>query len=45
MSGTGWPLLRRLLLICLWHIITHEELHAKILEIKQKQGIVLSGGC
>jgi hypothetical protein len=25
-------------------IITHEELHARILEIKQKQGIVLSGG-
>jgi hypothetical protein len=25
-------------------IITHEKLHAKILEIKQKQGIVLSGG-
>jgi len=24
-------------------IITYEELHAKILEIKQKQGIVLSG--
>ena len=25
-------------------IITHEELHAKILEVKHKQGIVLSGG-
>ena len=25
-------------------IITHEELHAKSLEIRQKQGIVLSGG-
>jgi hypothetical protein len=24
-------------------IIIHEELHSKILEIKQKQGIVLSG--
>lgn len=25
-------------------IITHEELHSRILEIKQKQGIVLSDG-